>query len=300
VLVADRLNKRYGQKVAVAQLSFELAAGTVTGLLGPNGAGKTTTLRLLVGLAAPDEGSARVFGRPYHDLDNPVCRVGVLLEGAGFHPGRRAREELLITACAAKLPVGRVAEVLDLVGLTDVAGDRVGGFSAGMRQRLALAEALLGDPDLLLLDEPASGLDPRGQRWLRGFLRAQATAGRTVLVSSHVLAEVEQVVDRVLILDHGRLVADGPLQQLLGHAHAEVLVRVDDPARMTALLTDAGAAVDIADAGLRVTGLSPEQVGDIAAGAGLAVRELRAGAAHLEEIFLALTDRARAKDKGEG
>jgi ABC-2 type transport system ATP-binding protein len=208
------LTKRYGQFPAVADVTFSLQAGTVTGILGPNGAGKTTTLRLLLGLAEPTSGEALVFGRRYRDLQEPVRRVGAILESTDFHPSRTGRDHLRALALAAGITLTRVEEVLALVELRDAAKRRVRTYSLGMRQRLGLAAALLGDPDLLILDEPANGLDPVGVRWLRNFLQTYAGQGRTVLLSSHLLAEVAQTVDQVLIIDHGRLLARGRLDEL--------------------------------------------------------------------------------------
>jgi ABC-2 type transport system ATP-binding protein len=210
----DGLTKRYGDILAVDDLSFSIRSGTVTGFLGPNGAGKTTTLRLLLGLAEPTAGKALVFGRPYRELDDPARRVGAVLETSDLHPGRSGRDHLRSLALAARIPSDRVDEVLELVDLTPAARRRVKTYSLGMRQRLGLAAALLGDPDLLVLDEPANGLDPAGVRWLRRFLRTFADRGRTVLVSSHMLAEAAQTVDRVVIIDRGRLVASGTLEEL--------------------------------------------------------------------------------------
>jgi ABC-2 type transport system ATP-binding protein len=214
VVSCRALTKRYGQFLAVDGVTFSLERGTVTGFLGPNGAGKTTTLRLLLGLAEPTAGEALVFGRRYRELDQPIRRVGAVLESSDFHPARSARDHLRALALAAGLPLGRVEEVLELVELSGAAGRRVRTYSLGMRQRLGLAVALLGDPELLVLDEPANGLDPAGVRWLRTFLQALAVQGRTVLVSSHLLAEVAQTVGQVLIIDHGRLLAGGRLDEL--------------------------------------------------------------------------------------
>ncbi len=214
VVTASSLTKRYGDVVAVNELTFSLRSGTVTGLLGPNGSGKTTTLRLLLGLAAPTAGEALVFGRRYRELDEPARRVGAVLESNVFHPGRSGRDHLRALALAAELPAGRVAEVLALVELEPVAARRVKTYSLGMRQRLGLAAALLGDPQLLVLDEPANGLDPAGVHWLRRFLRRFADERRTVLVSSHMLAEAAQTVDQVVIVDRGRRVASGRLDEL--------------------------------------------------------------------------------------
>jgi ABC-2 type transport system ATP-binding protein len=216
VVTARSLTKRFGEVVAVDDLTFALEAGTVTGFLGPNGAGKTTTLRLLLGLAEPDTGEALVFGRRYRDLEHPAHRVGAVLESNDFHPGRSGRDHLRALALAAEIPPARVEEVLALVELDAAAHRRVKTYSLGMRQRLGLAGALLGDPELLVLDEPANGLDPAGVHWLRTFLRGFAERSGTVLVSSHVLAEVAQTVDRVLIINHGRLVAAGRLDELAG------------------------------------------------------------------------------------
>ena len=211
---ARSLTKRYGQVAAVEDLSFSLASGSVTGFLGPNGAGKTTTLRLLLGLAAPTAGEALVFGHRFQDLERPATRVGVVLESDDLHPARSGRDHLRALALAAELPSERVDEVLELVELSAAAPRSAGTYSLGMRQRLGLAAALLGEPDLLVLDEPSNGLDPAGMHWLRGFLRAFAAAGGTVLVSSHGLAELAQTVDDLLILDRGRLVAAGGLEEL--------------------------------------------------------------------------------------
>ena len=210
------LTKRFGELVAVDDVTFSLAPGTITGFLGPNGAGKTTTLRLLLGLAEPTSGEALVFGRRYRELDQPARRVGAVLESNDFHPGRSGRDHLRALALAAEIPASRIEEVLSAVQLDDAAGRRVRTYSLGMRQRLGLAAALLGDPDLLVLDEPANGLDPAGVHWLRTFLRRFAGQGGTVLVSSHVLAEIAQTVDQVLIIDRGRLLASAQLDELAG------------------------------------------------------------------------------------
>jgi len=208
------LTKRFGDVVAVDDLSFAVEEGTVTGFLGPNGAGKTTTLRMLLGLVAPTSGTATIAGKAYRDLEAPFRHVGAVLEATGFHPGRRARDHLRVLSTAAGIPVARVDVVLEQVGLADAAGRRVKGFSLGMRQRLGLAAALLGDPEVLILDEPANGLDPEGVHWLRRFLRSYAADGRTVLVSSHLLAEVAQTVDEVVIIAGGRLVRQSSLTNL--------------------------------------------------------------------------------------
>jgi ABC-2 type transport system ATP-binding protein len=208
------LVKRFGPVAAVDGLSFDVQPGTVTGFLGPNGAGKTTTLRMLLGLVNPDAGTATIDGRAYRELPEPLHQVGAVLEASSFHPGRTARAHLRIQALAADADPSRAEDVLDLTGLVDAADRRIGGFSLGMRQRLGLATALLADPEVLILDEPANGLDPEGVRWLRDLLRGFAVEGGTVLVSSHQLAEVAQTVDSVVIVDHGRLVAQGPVADL--------------------------------------------------------------------------------------
>jgi ABC-2 type transport system ATP-binding protein len=220
-IVVTGLTKRFGNLVAVDDLSFEVEVGTVSGCLGPNGAGKTTTLRMLLGLVTPTAGTATFAGRAYHELAAPKATVGAMLEASGFHPGRSAANSLRVIATAAGLPRSRVEEVLAEVDLADAAGRRVGGFSLGMCQRLGLAGALLGDPEVLVLDEPGNGLDPEGIRWLRGFLRRYAAQGRTVLVSSHALAEVAQTVDRVVIIARGRLVAHETLAELTQRGNLE-------------------------------------------------------------------------------
>ncbi|MGZ4412548.1 MAG: ABC transporter ATP-binding protein [Gaiellaceae bacterium] len=217
VVSCRSLSKRYGEIAAVDDVTFSLGPGTVTGFLGPNGAGKTTTLRLLLGVAEPTAGEALVFGRRYRELEQPIRRVGAVLESTDFHPSRSGRDHLRALVLAAGVPLGRVEEVLELVELGDAASRRVRTYSLGMRQRLGVAAAILGDPELLILDEPANGLDPAGVRWLRTFLRTLAAEGRTVLVSSHLLAEVAQTVDQVVIIDRGRLLASGRLKELMPH-----------------------------------------------------------------------------------
>ncbi len=293
VASVDSLTKRFGGLVAVDDLSFELAAGTVTGFLGPNGAGKTTTLRMLLGLAAPSSGSALVFGRRYRDLAEPIHRVGAVLEANDFHPGRRGRDHLRAIAYATGIPVTRVDEVLRMVELEGAARRRVKTYSLGMRQRLALAAALLGDPDLLVLDEPANGLDPEGVRWLRDFLRAFAAEGKTVFVSSHVLAEVAQTVDRVVIISRGRLVTESPLDELTARVSGAVHVRTPQRGKLEAALHAAGLHTTPLDGDeLLVAGTSSTTVGELAAGAGVVLHELVQEAGTLEEVFLDLTAEA--------
>jgi len=295
VVRAESLTKRFGEVSAVTDLSFVLEAGTITGFLGPNGAGKTTTLRMVLGLAAPTSGRALVFDKPYAELARPALRVGTVLEATDFHPGRSGRDHLRMLARAVDVPDSRVDEVLRLVELSGAARRRVKGYSLGMRQRLGLAAALLGDPELLILDEPANGLDPEGVRWLRDFLRTLASAGRTVLVSSHVLAEVAQTVDQVLIISRGRLVIESPLAELTARAGGAVRVRSAHPQRLTASLHSNGLQVTTGtDHALLVNGASSERVGEIAFAAGVPVHELVTDGGSLEDIFLQLTTEAPA------
>jgi ABC-2 type transport system ATP-binding protein len=293
VVLAESLTKRFGSVTAVQDLSFELDPGTVTGFLGPNGAGKTTTLRMLLGLAVPSSGRAMVFGTSYARLDDPLRRVGAVLEATDFHPGRSGRNHLRTLSRAAGIPDARVDEVLRLVELDAAADRRVKGYSLGMRQRLGLASALLGDPDLLILDEPANGLDPEGVRWLRDFLRAYAAGGRTVLVSSHVLAEVAQTVDHVLIVANGRLVIESPLAELTNRVGGSVRVRSPQAAKLQGALEHAGAKVTAGeDSALVVNGFTTEQVGELAAADAIVLHELTRAGASLEQIFLELTSGA--------
>src|SRR5579863_8862162 len=290
VVVAESLTKRFGTVAAVDDLSFALEAGTITGFLGPNGAGKTTTLRMLVGLASPTSGRTLVFERAYAELENPALRIGAVLEATDFHPGRSGRDHLRMLATAVGVSDSRVDEVLNLVELQGAAKRRVKGYSLGMRQRLGLAAALLGEPELLVLDEPANGLDPEGVRWLRDFLRSFASEGRTVLVSSHVLAEVAQTVDQVLIINRGRLVIESSLEGLTARVGGSVRVRSADPARLAAALSHEQLASSQSDDHvLIVNGTSTERVGEIAFAAGVPVHELVADGSSLEEIFLELT-----------
>jgi ABC-2 type transport system ATP-binding protein len=287
------LTKRFGSVTAVDNVTLELEAGTVTGFLGPNGAGKTTTLRMLLGLVAPTAGTATFDGRRYVDLDEPARHVGTVLEASGFHPGRRAVDHLRILASAARLPTLRVDKALGQVGLSDHAHRRVGGFSLGMRQRLGLAGALLGDPSVLVLDEPANGLDPDGVHWLRRLVRNQADDGRTVVVSSHLLAEVSQTVDHVVILDKGRLITSAPLTELTVASHTAVVVRTPDADRLRSQLSARGidAAVSAPDE-VTATGTTPEAVGRVIASVGIAVYEMRLAQPSLEDAFFALTTTA--------
>ncbi len=293
VVLSESLTKRYGKQLAVDGLSFALESGTITGFLGPNGAGKTTTLRMLLGLATPTSGRALIFGEHYAQLERPALRVGAVLEASDFHPGRSGRDHLRTLSRAVELPDSRVDEVLRLVELDESANRRVKGYSLGMRQRLGLASALLGDPELLVLDEPANGLDPEGVRWLRDFLRVFASNGKTVLVSSHVLAEVAQTVDQVLIINHGRLVVESSLEQLTARVGGSVRVRSPQLSRLAeALQREKIETTTSNDHALLAHGTTSDRVGDIAFAAGIPVHELAAEGSSLEEIFLELTAEA--------
>ena len=290
VVQSESLTKRYGKVLAVDDLSFKIESGTITGFLGPNGAGKTTTLRMLLGLANPTSGHATIFDKPYAQLEAPALRVGAVLEATDFHPGRSGRDHLRTLSQAAGLPDSRVDGVLELVELKSAAKRRVKGYSLGMRQRLGLAAALLGDPDLLVLDEPANGLDTEGVRWLRDFLRDFASGGRTVLISSHVLAEVAQTVDQGLIINHGRLVTESSLDDLTARVGGAVRVRGPHLTQLAEALQREGITSTMSnDHALLVQGTTSERVGDISFAAGLAIHELVTEGSSLEEVFLDLT-----------
>ena len=284
------LHKQFGKVKAVEGLSFEVEAGRVTGFLGPNGAGKSTTLRALLGLVLPTSGTATFGGRRYEELDRPSGHVGAVLEDAAFHPGRTARNHLRVLAVAGEHPPARVDEVLAAVGLTEAANRRVKGYSMGMRQRLAIAAALLGDPEVLILDEPTNGLDPPGISWMRTLLRHQADSGRAVLVSSHLLAEVAQSVDDVVVISNGRLRGQGTLEQVLGGDEGPATeVGAQDQGRLAGALERRGYAVESNGKNLLVLGVTPEQVGLVAAEEGVALRLLTPRLRSLEAAFLALT-----------
>jgi ABC-2 type transport system ATP-binding protein len=291
-VAVEHLTKRYGATVAVDDLTFSIPVGTIAGFLGPNGAGKTTTFRMLVGLATPTSGTASIFGQPYGDIEEPAHRVGAMLEVSGYHPSRTARNHLLLLARTAGIPAQRVNELLDLVELEEAADRAVGGFSSGMRQRLGLAAALLGDPELLLLDEPANGLDPKGIRWLRQFLRNLAhEEGKTIFVSSHILAEVAQMVDEVVIINRGRLITQGPIATVVAHMGRTVVARSPDKERLAELLRERGATITNDDTDrLLVSGIEIEEIGKLAAAEGLVLYELSEQGVSLEETFLALTE----------
>ena len=290
MIEVDHLTKRYGKTVAVNDLTFRVTPGRITGFLGPNGAGKTTTLKAILSLVRPTSGTTRVFGKPYRELDDPARRVGAVLETSRYHPGRSGRSHLRVLAAQAGIPRARVEEVLELVAMKEAARRRVGGYSMGMRQRLGLAAALLGEPELLVLDEPANGLDPAGIRWLRDLLRALSSQDRTILVSSHVLAEVEQIADEVVIIHRGRFVAQSTTQELAARAAGGVRVRSPDAQRLREVLTREGMRVAEADDGaLAVSEGTPERVGELAAANNVVLHELAAERATLEEAFLELT-----------
>ncbi len=292
-IVVSGLTKRFGAVTAVDDLSFTVEPGSITGFLGPNGAGKTTTLRMLLGLVTPDAGSATIGGRRYRELPRPYDEVGAALEATGFHPARSGRNHLRVYCTVNGYPSRRADEVLDLVGLSNAGRRAVGGYSLGMRQRLALAAALLGDPRVLVLDEPANGLDPEGIAWLRRLLRDRAAQGRTVLVSSHLLAEAQQLVDHVVIIHRGRCVRQGSLADLAAGQGPVVRVRTPQVDRLSAALANAAVPPDrIERTGpdqLRITGLGAEPVGRLAFRERIEVLWLAADASDLEQVFFALT-----------
>lgn len=294
MLTARELTKRYGGTTAVDSLTFDVRPGLVTGFLGPNGAGKSTTLRLLLGLDRPTSGEALVNGRRYVRLPQPARQVGALLDASAGHPGRSARAHLLALARGGGIPRRRVADVLDEVGLSDVADRRIGGFSLGMRQRLGIAAALLGDPGVLVLDEPLNGLDLDGVRWVRGLVRALADEGRTVFVSSHLMSEMQLVADRLVVVGGGRLVADAPTAELIASwSDPRVVVRTPDPAPLVEQLRRSPrgpvTVAPGADGALLVRGATPEEVGDAAHAAGARVHALYREEASLEQVYLDLT-----------
>jgi ABC-2 type transport system ATP-binding protein len=289
VIEVESLSKRFGSTLAVDDLSFSVEPGRITGFLGPNGAGKSTTMRAILGLVRPTAGRTAVLGRQYRELDEPMRRVGALLETFDAHAGRSGRNHLRVLAVAGGIPRSRVEEVLGLVELREAGRRRVKGYSLGMRQRLGLAAALLGDPEVLVLDEPANGLDPQGIRWLRDFLRSLAGEGRTILVSSHVLAEVAQTVDDVVIIHRGRLVRSAAMAEVAAMAAGSTIVRSPDADRLTGLLAAAGLEVQSSADGRLAVASPPERIGEIAAANGVVLHELSIERASLEEVFLELT-----------
>jgi ABC-2 type transport system ATP-binding protein len=294
MIAAAGLSKSYGRTRAVDRLTFEVQPGLVTGFLGPNGSGKSTTMRMILGLDRPDAGSVTLGGRRYHDLPWPLREVGALLEAKAVHPGRSARNHLLSLAQSNAIPSARVEQVLDQVGLTAVAGRRVGKFSLGMSQRLGIASALLGDPGVLLFDEPINGLDPEGILWVRNLLKALAAEGRTIFVSSHLMSEMALTATNLVVIGRGSLIADTTVQDFIdSNTEATVLVRSPDAGRLTGLLVEAGASVvPKDDGGLLVTRATPAQIGDVAHSAGLPLHELSPQQASLEDVFMELTSDA--------
>lgn len=292
MIEARGLTKRYGEKLAVDQLTFEVTPGRVTGFLGPNGAGKSTTMRLVMGLDYPSAGSVTVNGHRYHDLAWPLREVGGLLEAKAIHPGRSAFNHLLMLAQTNMIPSRRVTEVLDLVGLTSVAKSRVGGFSLGMGQRLGIAVALLGDPGVLLFDEPINGLDTDGIRWVRGLLRSLAGEGRTILVSSHLMAEMALTADQVIVVARGRLVADMPIDEFTSkNSQRSVIVRSPQLQELRSLLQGTGASItDESDGSISVVGIGADAIGELAASHSLVLHELSPQSGTLEEAFVESTE----------
>lgn len=293
-----KVSKQFGSVAAVSDFSAEIQPGVVTGFLGPNGAGKTTSLRMLLGLIKPTSGEASIGNRKYTQLKHPMHTVGAALEASSFHPGRSGANHLKVYARAAGVSKKRIDDVLGLVGLSDAAGRKVGGYSLGMRQRLALATAMLGDPGVLVLDEPTNGLDPEGIKWMRTFLRQLAAEGRTVLMSSHLLAEVQQTVDSLVIISHGRLVFQGDIKELA--ANEEKLVMVDAPDRdaLAGALTAAGLSFSELRSGIKVPEADAAQIGAIAARAQVALSMLQDHTPALEEIFLELASGIRVHPSG--
>ena len=290
MIEAVGLTKRYGAKTAVDQLSFQVKPGHVTGFLGPNGSGKSTTMRMILGLDRPTSCHVTINGQPFRELPNAQRHVGALLDAKAVHGGRRARKHLLSIAQLSGIPEKRVDEVLAVVGLQDVAGVRTKGFSLGMGQRLGIATALLGDPQVLLFDEPVNGLDPEGIRWIRVLLKERAAGGRTVLLSSHLMSEMAQTADHLLVVGKGKLIADVGVKEFISSAGRNLVrVRTTDPKKLTSLLTKAKAVVTPVDDALSVAGLTTDEIGIAAGGAGITLLELSAQTASLEEAFMELT-----------
>ncbi len=300
VLEFRNVTKRFGAVAAVSDFSARIEPGVVTGFLGPNGAGKTTSLRLLLGLIRPSAGESRIGGLRYAQLKHPMHTVGAALEASSFHPGRSGANHLKVYANAGGIPHRRIDDVLGIVGLSNAAGRKVGGYSLGMRQRLALATALLGDPGVLVLDEPTNGLDPEGIRWMRSFLRHMASEGRTVLMSSHLLSEVQQTVDSLVIIAQGRLVFQGDLHELAVGDVTAVIVDSPDREALTTALTNAGQNFEVLRSGISVRGGDATQIGAIAAGAGVALSTLHNRGPALEEVFLELASGMRVHPSGQG
>jgi ABC-2 type transport system ATP-binding protein len=288
MIEARGLAKRYGDKTAVDRLSFTIRPGMVTGFLGPNGAGKTTTMRMILGLDRPTAGSVTVNGKPFTGLFSAMREVGALLDATAVHGGRSAHSHLLCLAQTNAIPRGRVDEVLGIVGLADVARKRSKGFSLGMRQRLGIAAALLGDPEIVMFDEPVNGLDPEGIRWIRLLMRSLASEGRTVFVSSHLMSEMENTADHLVVIGRGKLIADCPMAEFTGTARTTV-VKTPDAGKLAAVVTAAGGALDQGDGEFKVRGLGPERVGELALANGILLHHLASARVSLEEAFMELT-----------
>lgn len=289
MIKAEHLSKRYRKKVAVDDISFEVETGKVTGFLGPNGAGKSTTMRLMLGLDN-GQGSTTFEGKKLHEYSRPSHQVGILLEAKAFHPTRTARNHLRVLADASGVPYGRVDEVLELVGLSDVAKKRPGKFSLGMSQRLGIAAAILGNPKYLMLDEPANGLDPEGIAWLRNFIRDYASQGNAVFISSHLLSEMSLMADNIIVIGKGKMIASTSMKDLIaGSAHASVFVRASDTNGLKNALDKANFTFETHDNGFTVSGAKSDEIGKAVFDAGLAVLELAPKSASLEEAFLELT-----------
>jgi ABC-2 type transport system ATP-binding protein len=292
VIEVSGISKHYGDKVAVDDLSFSVQAGVITGFLGPNGAGKSTTMRLILGLDAPSSGTALVNGKLYRDLEAPLHEVGAMLEARAIHTGRSGYNHLLALAQTHGIPRSRISEVIDMVGLQSVAHKRVGGFSLGMGQRLGVAAALLGDPNTVILDEPANGLDPEGIRWIRNLLKGLAAEGKTVFLSSHLMSEMEQTAEHLIVIGKGRLIADMSVEEFVAQASSGAPVRVRTPnaAALSEALIGAGARVSTEEDGaLAVQGLTIEQVGELAAAERLVLHELTPMQVSLEDAFMSIT-----------
>ncbi|MGP4013841.1 ABC transporter ATP-binding protein [Streptomyces sp. 4N124] len=291
MIEVNDLSKRYGDKLAVDELTFSVRPGVVTGFLGPNGAGKSTTMRMIMGLDRPSSGTARINGRPYEQHKAPLQEIGALLEAKSIHPGRSAYQHLLALAASNGIGKRRVLEVIDMVGLTEVARKRAGGFSLGMGQRLGIASALLGDPKVVMLDEPVNGLDPEGVLWIRNLLKGLADQGRTVFVSSHLMSEMALIAEDLIVIGRGRLLSAGPLADFIaGSASRSVRVRSPQAADLRAVLLGDGVTVSTSEPGLlEVTGLEAAEIGERAAAAGLVLHELFRQEASLEEAFMELT-----------
>ncbi|MFD1504259.1 ABC transporter ATP-binding protein [Georgenia yuyongxinii] len=294
MIEAHNLTKRYGDKTAVAGISFTIEPGTVTGFLGPNGAGKSTTMRMIMGLDRPTAGRVTVNGKPYAQHRSPLSEVGALLDAKAAHPGRSARSHLRTMAATHGISPKRVDEVIEMTGLAGVASKRVGGFSLGMGQRLGIASAMLGDPRTLILDEPVNGLDPEGVKWVRNLVRYLASEGRTVFLSSHLMSEMAQTADLLLVIGKGRIITSGPVQDVIdGVAGTTVRVRSPRAADLADMLQRAGASVSSAEAGvLDLRGVTAEQVGETAAANGIVLHELSPQRASLEEAYMTLTQDA--------